>query len=400
MSARVRHVHYRLEPGGGPHGYLFNLRTALADAPAEALSIEVVALPAAARAAALPGAGLRTFLETTPGVRRLRHALRGEFALRFERAEADWRLNYAGLSARDAEALLACDLLFAHETLLAERLVALAPAAARERLVLMTHAPGFYAHQIAGDLCPDEPQEAWRDANVVRRLRERELETMAAVRGVVWPCPGAADGYAEWRRRSTPSEPFVPTGVPRPEPRTPREAMRSRWGVAQDQKVVLFLGRPHPQKGFDRFVDWADAARSDRRWVFVQAGGAPRHSKRDLSAIRQVGYESDNGGAYLAADLVLFPNREAYLDIGLLECLSLGVPVAASRVGGHADLMQGVPDVLAIGQGADAFEALSQALPAHARAESRARRERAWADRHSPARFATAHRAAARALLS
>jgi glycosyltransferase involved in cell wall biosynthesis len=343
---------------------------------------------------------LSAFLDKTPGVRGLRHRIRGEFALRFERAEADWRAHYDGLTARDAERLFACDLLFAHETLLAERLVRLKPALARRRLVLMTHAPGFYAHQIAGELRPDEPESEWREARCVRRLRGREIETMRAVKAVVWPSAGAADAYREWRALASPLPPFVATGVPRPEARTPRDEMRARWGVKPGQKVALFLGRPHPQKGFDLFVDWAEARRDDPGWLFVQAGGPPRHSKRDLGAIHQAGYESDNGGAYLAADVVVFPNHDAYLDIGLLECLSLGVPVAASAVGGHADLMRETPDIIAVGSEREAFEAVSRALVASAEPVARARREHAWAERYSPTTFVRAHRAAAGALLA
>lgn len=400
MTALVRHAHYRIEPGGGPHGYLHNLRAALAAHPAAAPRLEVATLDASGTPSPGPRESLRALVTSTPGLRGLRHRLRGEFALRFERAEADWRASYEALSRADAERLLACDLFFAHETFLAERLLVLAPRLARERVALMTHAPSFYAHQIAGDLCPDDDEAAWRDAPCVRRLRDREVETMLAVKAVVWPTPGAADGYREWHERAAVAPPLVATGVPRPEPRTAVAEMRARWGVEAGQRVALFLGRPHPQKGFDLFVDWAEAARGDRSWVFVQAGGAPRHSRRELSRVRQAGYETDNGGAYRAADLVVFPNRYAYLDIGLLECLSLGAAVAVAPVGGHADVLRQSAELLPISGGAEAWAGLSAAAGELAEPARRTRIEALWAERYSPETFAAGHRAAAEALLA
>jgi glycosyltransferase involved in cell wall biosynthesis len=399
VNALVRHAHYRIQPGGGPHGYLHNLRAALVQRPADqAIRIDVQTLDATGVCKPSWRDALRSFVERTPGLRGVRHRIRGEFALRFQRAEADWRASYADVSARDAERLLACDVFFAHETLLAERLLALQPRAARERVVLMTHAPSFYAHQIAGDLLPDVPETDWRDEPGVGRLREREVETMLAVKAVIWPSPGAADGYREWVARASVRPPLVTTGVPRPVPRANREEMRRRWEIGEVQKVALFLGRPHPQKGFDIFLDWA--GRRDPGWVFVQAGGPPRHTQRDLSALRQVGYEADNGAAYCAADLVVFPNRYAYLDIGLLECLSLGAPVAVSAVGGHADLLRVCPDLLTIPEGPDAWPVLASAAEGEAEATRRARRQAAWAGRYDLRSFLRAHEAAAKALVS
>ncbi len=401
MTAAILHIHPRIGPGGGPHGYLANLRQALAEAR-DGSSIDVSTIAEALGSPQAPAPApswLARALHGIPGVRRINHALRGEFGIRFERAVADWTGPYEALTSTQAERLLARELTVVHDTFLAARLLRLAPGASRARLALMTHAPGFYAHQLAGDLLPDEPEALWHDEACVARLRAREVETMRAVKAVVWPSPGAAEGYGDWGARGAAKPPFVATGVQRPQLGASAAALRQRWGVEAGQKLALFMGRPHPQKGFDVFVDWADAEKARAEWVFVQAGGAPRHTRRDLAAVRQVGYESDNGAAYSAADLVVFPNREAYLDIGLLECLSLGAPVAVTAVGGHADLLRESPDLLAIPPGPDAWRQVrSEAVALEP--ERRERLKAFWATRHSPAAFAAGHRAAAASLLS
>jgi glycosyltransferase involved in cell wall biosynthesis len=271
----------------------------------------------------------------------------------------------------------------------------------------MTHSPSFVAHQIAAGLLPEADESAWRDAPCVARLRREELEVMQAARAVAWPVPGAHEAYPEWRelvRAGRGRDLYVRTGVPRPEPRAEPRALRERWRIEPSQRVALFMGRPHPHKGFDRFVEWADLCRraGGEAWVFVFAGPDPRSSRRDLSAVRAVGFEPDNAAAYLAADLVLLPNRCSYLDIGLLECLALGAPVAASPTGGHRDVMSLCRSLPAIADG-DAASSWPAVEGLAAEAADSGRRERhreAWRSLFSPEPFLREHLAAAAAALS
>ena len=110
--------------------------------------------------------------------------------------------------------------------------------------------------------------------------------------------------------------------------------------------------------------------------------------------------EADPAAAYQAADLVLFPNRKAYLDFGLLQCLSLGVPVAVSPVGGHAALVRECPPIPTIPRGGDE-EVLAELGPladGGLPADYRERVIRLWEERFSPRPFVEGHAAAARSL--
>ena len=405
---RVRHVNQRVAPGGGPHGYLHNLRQAVArHGSGDGIEIEVAEAWARPRGPSPAARARRFLLEDMPILRRIRFELRGEFALRFERAVGEWKIQYQGLERAAARALFECDLLFAHETFLAERLVQLCPREARQKLVLMTHAPTFYAHQLAGDVAPDENQAALVESRPVRELREQELEVMQAVRAVAWPSVSAQEGYRDWQAlydRGAARTAFVATGVPQPEARASREETRRQWQVEPDQRVALFMGRPHPHKGFDRFVDWADWTRrgGDRSWVFVFAGPKPKRSQRDLTALRRVGYQQDNGAAYLASDLAVFPNRYSYLDIGLLECLSLGATAATTATGGHKDVLGlcAAMPVIPEGGAAECWPALSaEAERARADPARDARYRSLWEERFSLRPFVLGHAAAARGIL-
>lgn len=397
QGARVRHVHFRVGGNGGPHGYLANLSRAAAD----------LAVPFDVRSLGLePRLGARDrfdrFCESIPGLRWILHRSHGEFGLRFRYAVREWRSNLGGLDRAGAEALVDCDLLFVHDVFLAEELVKLVPRAARERVVLVSHAPTWVAYQIAGKLVPETPQEDWSAAEPVRRLRERELATCECVRAVLWPYrsaqagyPGYAESEAAGRSRSV----GVVTGVPRPEPRTDPRELRRSWGI-DSRRVALFMGRAHPDKGFHRFVAWARAARG-AGWTFAFAGQDSERWTCDLSSVHRLGYQSDNGAAYLAADLVLVPNRNSYLDIGLLEGLALGVPIATTATGGHGDVLKRVPEVIEIPEGEPerVWPLLAERYEAAATAASRQARRDAWRRLYSPEAFVRAHVAASRALL-
>ncbi len=322
-----------------------------------------------------------------------------EYALRFEEGLRNWLSDYDGLGDEECRRLLDCDLLVVHSPFLAERLLALAPGRCERSVVLMTHAPAHIALEIGGVMMPDAEEASWRDEPCVRALIEREMRVMRAVRGVLWPVARAQEGYPGWYRLYREGKArslFVQHAVPCPAPGTTREAMRVRWGVEPRQRVALFMGRPHPHKGFDRFLDWADVQRREGRtdWVFVHAGRDPGRTRRDLSSIRQVGFEADNGAAYLAADLVLNPNRYSYLDFAVMQCLALGAPLALSPTGGHRDVSELCPRIATIPEGAphEVWPRLREAALSY-QAESGWRElfRQTWERHFSPGRWVRDH---------
>ena len=219
----------------------------------------------------------------------------------------------------------------------------------------MTHSPTFLAHELISAACPTTPEEELNADPCVRALVKREMDTMQAARAVLWPCAQAQEGYPEWWTLFQAGKAacvYAATGAARPEQKIAGAEMRRQWGIAPDRRIALFIGRPHPHKGFDRFVDWADLnrRRGNSRWVFVHCGNSAA-STRDLSSVHLAGYVSDNGAAYLAADLVLIPNKYSYFDLGMLEALSLGAPLALSPTGGHDYLTRTYPVIPTIPDG-------------------------------------------------
>jgi hypothetical protein len=404
----VRHIVRKIEPGGGPRGYVEQLRSATARFPEarEGIQFDFREVPAQPAAAVAPGALAGLFTRAKwAGYRRLVGAEQARFAASFQDAWEAERTLFDHLREAEVDDLLRCDLLFVHEVQIARRIAFFRPAEARERLVLLTHSPTFYAHQWVAYLRPEDNHAELAKIDYVRRAVQEELEMMLGVRAVAWPFPEAEEGYREWvkaRAEGRGRVVYAPTGVRPPEPGQSVESLHAAWGITAEQKVALFMGRPHPDKGFGPFLEWARASAAGHDgWTFVFAGPEARHFSPDLSHVRAVGYVHDNAAAYLAASLVLIPNRFSYLDIGLLECLALGAPVATTATGGHRAVLRLVPEVIDIPQGPapEAWSAMRQRAEDFARQNGSDALRRGWQQHFSPACFVRAHAHASRELL-
>lgn len=132
-------------------------------------------------------------------------------------------------------------------------------------------------------------------------------------------------------------------------------AFRHRWGISQDSRVVLLVGRIDRQKNQKLAIELIDQLRrDDPSWHLVLAGPVTDEPYSDLlgqeiaqrSLSRHVTRTGplDPGGddlrdAYHAADILVLPSRHEPFGIVALEAWAAGLPVIASRVGGLKGLI-------------------------------------------------------------
>lgn len=161
------------------------------------------------------------------------------------------------------------------------------------------------------------------------------------------------------------------------------ERVRSSWGVARHERVVLLPARLSARKGHLVLIDAAKLlvaqGLSDVRFVF--AGDAPNAAFRaDLEAhvaraglagiVRAPGYCADMPAAYLAAAVAVAPSTtpEAFGRVAI-EAQAMGAPVVVSDLGAAVETVLAPPQV-------DAMEATGWRAPAgDAAALARAIRE-------------------------
>jgi glycosyltransferase involved in cell wall biosynthesis len=127
-----------------------------------------------------------------------------------------------------------------------------------------------------------------------------------------------------------------------------RHRERTMLGVADDDVVVLHVGRFHRQKAHDVLLHaFAEALREEPRLRLVLAGegaelGPMRALANELDLADRVlftGGVAEPAVLYASADVFAFPSRYEAFGIALLEAMAAGLPVVATRTGGIPELV-------------------------------------------------------------
>jgi len=113
--------------------------------------------------------------------------------------------------------------------------------------------------------------------------------------------------------------------------------LRRQLGIAENSKVVLYVGKLSHRKGIDVLMECAKRI-PEAYFVIVGEG----QIKANRENCRFVGAQSNDTlpTFYNVADIFLLPSRSEGTPVVVLESLSCGVPVIASRVGGIPDVIR------------------------------------------------------------
>jgi len=154
--------------------------------------------------------------------------------------------------------------------------------------------------------------------------------------------------YLAWSKGFT----IIPNGVPDAAASDERrQTVRRELGIDAAAFVFLAAGNARPEKGFEDLLDAAAslAQAMPGRDVTVLIAGKMSDSPycRDLLArqkrlglegtVRFLGYRGDTNALYSAADAFVLSSRSEGLPMVLLEAMTAGLPVVATRVGGVPD---------------------------------------------------------------
>ena len=143
---------------------------------------------------------------------------------------------------------------------------------------------------------------------------------------------------------------YVPNAIDAGEYRrsSSREQARAEAGVPVDRPVIGVISRLSPEKGVDRAIHLLASLRQKFPTVELHliGDGPARYELADLArrldvgdAIRWYGWRCDTRRFYEMMDLLLLPSHREGLPNVVLEAMAMGTPVAATRVGGVADLL-------------------------------------------------------------
>ena len=129
---------------------------------------------------------------------------------------------------------------------------------------------------------------------------------------------------------------YVLTGIPQSVPTKSRNEILSTYNVPTDEFVISYVGRHNTVKGYDILKDIAKAlfAKDSKTWV-ISAGKEEPFKRLEHPRWKEIGYTNDPASFISASDVSVLPNRVTYFDIVMMEILSLGKIVLASRTGGN-----------------------------------------------------------------
>lgn len=178
-----------------------------------------------------------------------------------------------------------------------------------------------------------------------RRLQLRVLLRAMTVVVALWPA--AAHGLAAELGVRAGRIRVIPNGVdPRrfsPTSVAQRAVARGRLGVAEQRPVVAAVGSLSHEKGVDLLFE--SAARLDPSPQLILAGEGPRRTALESHArklgldVRFLGSVDDVRDVYAAVDCLAVPSRTEGLPAVAIEAGLCGVPVAATDVGGLAEIL-------------------------------------------------------------
>ncbi len=138
------------------------------------------------------------------------------------------------------------------------------------------------------------------------------------------------------------------------------EALRSAWGVAPDQRIVLLAARLTDWKGHRVLIDAADILQREglTETVFVLAGDhqgrngyvaeldALVAAKKLGGIVKRVGHCADMPAALLAASVLVVPStRPEAFGLSAVEAQAMGTPVVVTDLGAVPETVLGPPDV-------------------------------------------------------
>lgn len=211
------------------------------------------------------------------------------------------------------------------------------------KIILTTHSPVPQHQEIYAELPTELEKKIYR--NFYAKLELIDAYAFARADYVIYPCMEAEESYLKnWKQYAQIHKEldkkgklvYIPTGI------IPKKVVHSRQEVCEEQKIddkrfiVCYAGRHNKVKGYDLLQDIAtELWKRNNDFQFVICGKeAPLLGLKDVRWT-EIGWTRDSQSIIAASDVFVLPNRETYFDIVMLEVLSCGKIVVASRTGGN-----------------------------------------------------------------
>lgn len=160
---------------------------------------------------------------------------------------------------------------------------------------------------------------------------------------IIFPCPEAEEPYIDnWpyyaqNRESLKNKyRYILTGIGPTTIKKSRQEVLASYGIPHNDFVISYVGRHNTVKGYDLLKEIASRYFNENKKAWVISAGLESPFKRlKHDRWKEIGFTNDPHSLIAASDVFVLPNRVTYFDIVMIEILSLGKIVIASRTGGN-----------------------------------------------------------------
>ncbi len=160
---------------------------------------------------------------------------------------------------------------------------------------------------------------------------------------IIFPCPEAEEpyyhllhGYEGIHNQKKENYRYLLTGIPKAEAKRGRESVLSELNIPKSDFVISYVGRHNKIKGYDLLKEIGAEFLNKHSSTWIVCAGREAPLKRLVhNHWIEVGWTNEPHSYIAASDVFVLPNRETYFDIIMMELLSLGKIVVASRTGGN-----------------------------------------------------------------
>ena len=207
-------------------------------------------------------------------------------------------------------------------------------------VLLQSHSPLPYAQEV----CPSLPRLLKIFFPHIEERYEK-IDRLAFQRAdyVIFPCEEAEEPYSnnwayfnEYKNSFKSRFLYLLTGIPQCKPKRDRQSVLSELSIPHDSFIITYVGRHNEVKGYGNLkkIGRLYLAENDKSY-FVVAGKEEPMKRLNHPRWIEIGWTTDAYSYISASDVFVLPNKETYFDIIMLEILSLGKIVIASRTGGN-----------------------------------------------------------------
>ena len=207
-------------------------------------------------------------------------------------------------------------------------------------VILTSHSPKPFSIEIYEDIISDFERKFFN--KMYKKLICMEKYAFSRTDVIVFPCEEAEEPYylkwIDYQRvhdRNKAKYRYLLTGTTECKAKIDKNQYREKYGIPTNAFVISYVGRHNVTKGYDQFIEIGKQELFNDNTYVIVAGKQEPLSAPKLTKWIEIGWTDDPHSLINASDIFVLPNKETYFDLVMLEVLSLGKIVVASKTGGN-----------------------------------------------------------------